>query len=120
MDAFDFSQLKRINNQANIAITGKPGGVVLVGGLVAEADIIFFDEGMTTDIQDSRRRFFQIFRDIEIACNVKAGHRLVVNLLDGKVIVVNFAGNDRFEVCFFGERVKSEHLKELLTIKRPF
>ena len=43
-----------------------------------------------------------------------------MNLLNGKLLVLDFIGDDRFEVGFFAERLKAEHLEQLLSINLSF
>ena len=112
--------MKGINDETNIAVACKPGGMVLIANLVAVTDAVFFDRAVTANIKDGRRGFFEPLRDVQIGRNVKAGSGLKVNLLDDKLVTLDFAGDDVFEVGFFRERVKAKHLEELLSINLAF
>ena len=43
-----------------------------------------------------------------------------MNILDGKLVMLDFARNDRFEVSLFRKGLKPEHLKQLLSINFSF
>ena len=45
VDAFDLAELQRVDRQADVAVAGEPGAVMLVAGLVAEADAVLLHAG---------------------------------------------------------------------------
>ena len=111
MNSFDLTQLEGIDSKADIAVPCEPGCMMLIADFISVADIIFLNGPVTTNIENRRRRFFETFRDIQVARYVKAGHGLIVNILDGKLLMLDLAGDNRFEVGLFGKRLKPKHLK---------
>src|SRR5207247_7261033 len=52
MDALDFTELERIEDQANISVAGEPRSVMLIGDFVPITDSVFYDRSMAAQIQD--------------------------------------------------------------------
>ena len=116
MDALDFAELQRIDNKTDISVAGKPGTVVLVKGLVAIADTVFFDTCMAAYIKNRWRRSIEAFRYVEISGHVQAGPGLKMYVFHGEFIVVDCAGNNGFKVGSRRQRLKAHHLEKLLSI----
>ena len=77
--------------------------MVLVSRFVAEADAILLDACVAAYVKNRRGGFFEAFGNIQIPSDVKARSRLKVDILDGELLVLDLAGDYRFEVCFFGK-----------------
>ena len=54
-----------------------------------------------------------VLRHEEIACDVQAGNRLEMQLLDGELLSLDLAGDGRFQVGLRGHRPETEHFKKL-------
>ena len=88
VDALDFAQLDRVQHQADIAVTREPNAVPLIIDFVAVADAIAFYYRVAAPVQDRGGGVREVFRHIEVSCDVEAGHRLEMQILDGKFRLV--------------------------------
>ena len=82
VNACDFAELQRVNDQANVSVRGKPHPVMLESRLVAVAPFA----RMATDIEH-RRQFcarLRILWQIKISGNVKSWAALKMQFLDAK------------------------------------
>jgi hypothetical protein len=73
--ALDLAELQRIDDQADEAVAGEPGRVVLVVGLVAVADTPLLDLAVTAQVEDRRqsRTGGEPQRAVEIGGDVESG-----------------------------------------------
>ena len=94
----DFARLQRVHDQADVAVFGKPGGVMLVGDLRAVGDAVDDGRAVAADVEDRWRRELRFLGDVKVGRDVQAGNRLEVQLLDGEVLAVDGAGDDGLEV----------------------
>ena len=120
VNALDFAHLYCVDGQAYVAVAGEPRTVMLVAYLVAVTDAVDFDGAMTAEVKDRRCRFVQVFGKIEIAGHIEPGHGLEMNLLDGKLFLLNRASHNALEIGLWGHWIESKHLKELLSIDLTF
>ena len=113
VDAGNLAKLERVEHEAHVAVAGEPGGVVLVGGLVAVADVPFFHRRVPADVQNGRGGLVEAFREVQVAGDVQVRARLEVQVLDDKGRVVELAGDGGVKVRALGQRVETEHFEHL-------
>ena len=116
MDAFDFTQLQRIDHQADITVSGKPPAVMLVGHFVSITDAVLFHPPMSADVKNRRSFPFEVFGNVQVSGNVQSGTGLKMQILDGELRMLDLPGNHRFQIRFLRQRIKSQHLEELFAV----
>ena len=90
--------------------------MVLVVGLAAIGDAVFLDLTVSADIENRRQSPLTFSGNVEIAGDVQAGARLEMQLFDEELLVLDAAGDYRFQWCPRRTRRQSEHLEELTAV----
>lgn len=112
--AFDFAQLEGVNGEAGVAVACEPKAMMMIGGLVAEADAILLHGAMSTEVENGGERFGgRGLGFIEVGGDVEAGARLEVEAFDKHVFGVDGAGNGGEERGAIRERIETQHVEEL-------
>ncbi len=88
--------MQSIDDQADIAVPCEPFGVVLISRFVAVADVILLYACVAAYVKNRRGGSFEVFGNIQVPRDVEARSRLKVDILDGELLVLDPAGNDRF------------------------
>jgi hypothetical protein len=118
VQALEFAELDRIDDEADVPLTGEPRPVVLVVGLGAVADAVLLHVGVTADVQDRGRPARQIFRHVEIGCRVEPGERLEVHVFNVELVLVHAPGHGGLEIGLGRQRREPEHFQQLFAIGR--
>ena len=116
MDALNFTQLQRVDNETDIAIAREPNTVMLVMNLVAETHAIFFHAPVTAHVKNRGRGFFDALGHIKIAGDIQTRLRLKMNFPNLKLRVLQFSGDRRFERCTRRHGIEPQHLVHLPAI----
>jgi len=113
VDGGDLTQLESIQDEADIAVSGEPDTVGLVGGFVAGAAL----EGVTADIEHGGEPLsgVGIGGAEEVGGDVEPGARLEVEILDQVTVALDGAGNRGVERSGLGQGVEAEHM-EILSV----
>ena len=72
VDALDFAELQRIDDQAGVTVLREPRAVMLVGDFVSVADAVLDDWSVAADVENRGRRLAQVFRQVKVACDVQS------------------------------------------------
>jgi hypothetical protein len=112
VQALDFAELERVDDEADVTIAGKPRAVVLIRHLVAVAHAVTDDGPVAAHVKHRWRRLRRVLRQVQIGCDVKARERLEVEVLDGEVFMLQTSRCGGLEVGARGQRVEAEHLRE--------
>src|ERR1041384_7561625 len=78
MQAFNFAELKRVDDETNVAIPREPFGVMLIECFRAIADAVLLNIAVAADVENRGGWFFEIFGNIEIGGDIKLGAGLEV------------------------------------------
>jgi hypothetical protein len=113
MDALDFAELEGVDDEADVAIAGEPGAVMLVGNLVAVTHTVVDGRSVAAHIEDGGRRFFEGLGEVKVGGDIESREGLEVEIFDGKLRVINGAGDAGFERGTFRKGIEAEHFEEL-------
>src|SRR5215207_859891 len=113
MEALEFAKLNGVDGEANVTMPREPGAVMLIIRFRAVTDPGVFHVGVTAYIEDGGEFARAFLRHVEVPRRVQAGHGLVVEVLDYKLIVLGPTGDRRLEIGLFRSRGKSRHLEKL-------
>jgi hypothetical protein len=84
VNAWDFAELQRIDDQADVTVLREPHAVMLVGDFVSVADAVLDDRSVAADVENRGRRLTQLFRQIKVRRDVQSWQRLEVEFLDNE------------------------------------
>ena len=93
VDAFEFAELDRVNGEANVAVPGEPGAVMLVVCFVAVIDAVNPHSAVTTNVKDRRCRGGEVVRHVQVAGDVEAGAGLEVQVSHLELVVFHRASD---------------------------
>src|SRR5205823_5198123 len=124
MDAGNFTQLQRVDDQADVAVGGEPHAVILEGGFVAVASAA----GVAAEVENGGEfgppsltlraliglRALIRFGAVEVAGDVEARAALEVQLVDDDVVSLQRAGDGGVQGSLFGQRRETEHVEIFL------
>ena len=115
--ALELAELDRIDREADVAVAREPRAVVLVAGLVAEAQLPVLNHRVSAGVEDGGSLLpAEVARHPEVGGDVEARQRLEMKLLDRELGVLDAAGHDRLQVRAFRQRREPEHLQQLLAV----
>src|SRR4051812_9996475 len=104
MNALDLAELHGIDSQAGKAVAREPDAMVLVVGLVAEADAILLHVGVPASVEDRGHRLRGVAREIEVRSDVEAGERLEMDFLDDEIRLFDTFRDLRLQIAPRGPR----------------
>ncbi len=113
MDPHDFSQLNGVDEEADVAVAGKPDSVVLVVGFVATADAMDNYAAVATSVKDGWGRLFEFLRTIKVGGDIEMREGLEVEFFHDDAVSFDSAGNDGMEWGSWWLRIQAEHFTEL-------
>ncbi len=116
MLATDLAELHGVDDHAGVAVACVPDAVVLVAGLVAEADAVLDHNGMAADVEDGGQGLFDFVWQVEIGRDVESGHGLEVHFFHDVAVAFELAGLGGIQRGLFREGIEAEHFKELAAV----
>ena len=117
VDAFEFAELDRVNDEADIAVPGEPGAVMLVVCFVAIIDAVNLHATVPANVEDRRRGGGEILGYVQVAGDVQAGAGLKVKVAHLELVVLHRACDGGLQRRAFRQRIEPEHFVKLLAIE---
>ena len=112
--AENFSRLDRVDDEAHVAIAREPTAPMLITQLGSVADAIRDKWTVAAHVKNGRRGFGEILRDVKIRCDIEAGQRLEMQILDAECVVLELFRDDGFQLRSRRHGREAEHLRQLL------